>query len=70
MKPITEGMLRVARLKVSALWGVQPFRVDVKALPEGKFVFFLDGKEPPEEQTKLLLADAAVRTKAVLKSLN
>ena len=62
----TEGAVRK---RLSNLWGVEPYRLDVQVLPDNLRVA-VDGKPPTAEQTRLLEEDIIACTAAAKLAMN
>lgn len=66
MVKTTEGAVRK---RLSNLWGIEPYRLDVEVLPDNLRVA-VDGKPPTDEQQKLLEDDIVACTTAAKRQMN
>lgn len=57
------------RKRLSALWNVERYRLDVEVVPNGVAVR-IDGQEPTGEQMKLFEADIAKVTSDAKRKMN
>ncbi len=64
MAPVT-----AVRKRISQLWGIAPFRIEVQISPNNLLVE-VDGKPPTAEQRKLLEEDIIAQTSAAKRMMN